>query len=418
MGLLSFFKREKVKTLNHQDLGWTNLNSGPFVPQNDNFKDSLQESTVFSCIMYLSQDVSKVPLKIYKQGKKEGERELALNHPTYEIFRYGPNDYQTIVDFLEYKMWSFLRKGNCYSFIERDDNFNVIGLYPINPDRVEVYEGYDGSIFYGVSPGSGHDQFIWEKFSNYMDDGKNHYLIPARFIWHLKDVPTGNGTKGLSRLSAQAPLIKQSLKQREFANSQIDNRSAPAVVLVTDKKLNEDATKRLKAGWDDKFLGASKAFKTAVLQDGFKPEVLKVDYGDLQIVEKYKLTDMDIARIFRVPMSKLMTREGSSYNNQETENQAYVNDSLMPFFEKFEKSIDKFLLNPKENLFSEFDVSRLMRGDSKSRAELYRTTRQWGITTPNECRIMEGLNPDENGDTLHIPMNMGELGKKDDGGEQ
>ena len=105
----------------------------------------------------------------------------------------------------------------------------------------------------------------------------------------------------------------------------------------------------------------------------------------------------------------MMNREGSSYNNQESENQSYVNDSLMPYYEKIERSIDKYLLDEDDSYESEFDVSRLLRGDSKARADYYASGRQWSWLKPNEVRKMEGKNREDGGDVLHVPMNMEDI---------
>ena len=417
MGLFDkLFNRSEVKTLDSSDLGWSSLNSVPYLVENKSFKDPLQESTVFACINYLATDIAKIPCRIFKE-ESDGGKTLALDHPLYKLFRYGPNNYQTTYDFFEYVMWSLLKKGNAYSFIVRDPFRNISGLYPIEPGRVQVYEDETGDLFYGISPGTGHDRHVWEKLAPYIDEN-SEFMIPGRHIWHLKDIPSGNGTKGMSRLDAQWQIIRQSLNQREFSNSQIENRSAPSVVLSSDQKISPERAKALKEQWDEKFQGPSKAFKTAVLEGGMKPHPLKIEYGDLELIQKMKLTDVDISRIFRVPMSKLNVREGSSFNNQETENQNYINDSLMPFMEKIESSIDKYLLGSENNYVSGFDVNRLLRGDSKARAELYRTSRQWGVLSANECRIMEGKNPRPEGNQLHIPMNMGVLGESNDEGEQ
>ena len=66
------------------------------------------------------------------------------------------------------------------------------------------------------------------------------------------------------------------------------------------------------------------------------------------------------------------------------------------------------LLIPAErkNLYIEFNVSGLLRGDQKSRFEAYAIARQWGWLSVNDSRRLENMPPINGGNRYLTPMNM------------
>ena len=57
-------------------------------------------------------------------------------------------------------------------------------------------------------------------------------------------------------------------------------------------------------------------------------------------------------------------------------------------------------------MYCEFKVDGLLRGDSKSRSEFYRTLWNMGVISQNEIRSFENLNAIEGGDKYYVPLNM------------
>jgi len=418
LSLIGLGNNSKSKTLGVEDFNWSLLSNDQVVTTNKTFKMTDQESTLYSCIMILSQDIAKVPLLLYKEGKN-GIKEKAVDSDLYKMLaKTGPNYYQTTVDFKEMMIDHLLKRGNSYCFIERNYKYEVTGLHPLRPDQITVYESDDGDIFYGITPKNNIDRALLNKNDKYMFD--NRFMIPAEYILHIKDRPGSTVSVGASRVEAQRELIALSLKQKEFQSSLMDNRAVPAVSIETEKKLNNEAKQKFKRQWESSQVGAGKAFKTVVLDEGMKISPVKVSSVDLQFIEQMKMSKRDIAKLFRVPMSKLMEREGATYNNNESENIAYTIDALMPLFEKIEASFNKYLLDG-TNYYVEFDYQRLLKGDIKAQSEYIRTTKQWGVLTSNEIRADLGRGPIDGGDKLHMPLNMGDANdlptqgdKKDD----
>ena len=80
----------------------------------------------------------------------------------------------------------------------------------------------------------------------------------------------------------------------------------------------------------------------------------------------------------------------------------------MPYISGIEAELNSKLFrnNEKGKLYIEFNVSALLRGNPKERAEYYRTMVNIGAMSINEVRRKENLNSVEDGDNLFMQMNM------------
>ena len=410
MSLLTklFSKKSEEKTVTAQDFdseGWVSHTSGLTSPDNKNFNSFYQEATVFSCVHYLASDIAKVPLNVFKVDGKV--KELAVKNPLYRIFKYGPNKNQTAFDWKLYAMYSLLYYGNSFNILFFNGNGEVSEFYPIHPSRVTIFETDEGKIFYAVSAGDNYENSILEKARAKVNN-KQYFMIPESYMFCLKDLPNSNGLEGVSRITMHKKTIDLALSQREFSHAQVKNSAIPATVLKHPKILNRETGKRLRESWDSIYKGASNNFKTAVLEEGMDIQTLSMSSSDLEFIQQRKMSHADIARIFRVPLSKLSDRDSATYNNAETENRAYLTDSLLPFFVMIEESVSKYLLN--RGYEAQFDMSQLTRADTEQRNNGYATGIQNGYLSINDVRFSENLNPIQNGDIHLQPMNFAPLG--------
>jgi phage portal protein BeeE len=79
---------------------------------------------------------------------------------------------------------------------------------------------------------------------------------------------------------------------------------------------------------------------------------------------------------------------------------------MTPWAERWEAAIEADLLPEDDYLEIEFNFDRLLRGDSKSRADYYHSGVLDGWLTRNEARISENLDPIDGLDEPLRPLNM------------
>ena len=142
-----------------------------------------------------------------------------------------------------------------------------------------------------------------------------------------------------------------------------------------------------------------KAFKnkkgTAVLEDGFDLEKLQMSAEESQFLETRKLQRSVIAGALNISPHRVGDLGRMTFNNVEQLSMEYVTYTILPFLLAIETSISRDLISESEseNVFVKFNVSGLLRGDSKSRQESLKIQREWGIINANEWREFEDMNP-------------------------
>jgi phage portal protein BeeE len=90
----------------------------------------------------------------------------------------------------------------------------------------------------------------------------------------------------------------------------------------------------------------------------------------------------------------------------------YVIYTLMAWIKRHEAAMMRDLLLPSErkDLYIEFNVSGLLRGDQKARYEAYAIGRNWGWLSVNDIRRLENMPPIPGGDRYLTPLNMVDTG--------
>ena len=100
-----------------------------------NERSAMQTSAVYACVRVISESVASLPLHLYKYNENGG-KEKAINHPLYHLLHDEPNPEMTAYSFFEVALTHLLLWGNSYSQIIRNGKGEVIGLYPLMPDRM------------------------------------------------------------------------------------------------------------------------------------------------------------------------------------------------------------------------------------------------------------------------------------------
>lgn len=137
------------------------------------------------------------------------------------------------------------------------------------------------------------------------------------------------------------------------------------------------------------------AFKVAVLDHGMKFTPLGLSQSDAQFIESRTFTVEEVARVTGIP--KYMLQIGKeAYNSNQQQRIDFVTDTLLPYVNQWEQECTyKMLLSGRreEGWYMKGNVSVLLRGDDKTRAEFYQKMIQNAVYNPDECRALEELDP-------------------------
>lgn len=369
---------------------------------------ALQVTTVMACTSVLAEDTSKMAPRLYREieahGYLNGKRQYltAKDHYLVRLFD-KPNDWMTWPEFVQMMMIGIVLRGNGFAVIVRDRNGFPLFLVPINPDRVSLYEAPNGMLFWMVSRAGYHEMQVL---------AKTPLLIPYDDVLHIKGLSV-NGLRGLSRIAVNREAVALALAQEQQYARLMGNGARPAGILSTEQKLSPEAAQKLVNDWNTTHGALINSGKTAVLEHGLKWEQITLSAVDLQFLQLRGFQVQEIARMFRVPPHMVGDLSRSTNNNIVQQSQDYRNNTLMTYSLLWESRMAfTFDLadDPKGPIKCEFDPAPLLKADITTRYGAYRVGILTGFLKPNEARVAEGLEADENGNTLLQPTSMAPMG--------
>lgn len=348
-------------------------------------KNALAFAPVFACIKVLAEDIGQLPFNLFQTVGDS--REKAIGHSLFTVLHHAPNAYQTSQEWREMLVAHLMLRGNHYSYISRVRG-EVRELLPMNPDAVFPYlENYE--IRYKV------------KFA----DGSERDLGGSE-VFHVK-LFSEDGVTGLSPITQARNAIGLGIASERYGSLLFKNGSRPGGILSTDQKLDSDQISNLREQWDAT-QGGDNAHRAAILSGGLQWTTVSMTPEDAQFIETRKFERSEIAGIFRVAPYKIGDLERATFSNIEHQGLSHVTDTLMPIITKIENRVNVSLIPraDRNTLFSKMNVSALLRGDMKARADFYSKQLQNGAMSPNEIRALEDMNPREGGDIYLTPLNM------------
>lgn len=360
---------------------------------------ALQVSTVFACCKILSESVACLPLHVYEY--KDSGKEKAMGHPLYFLLHDSPNVEMTAYSFKETIMLHLLLFGNFYAFIMQNSAKEVVGLYPLFPDRMSVERDNTGEIIYVYTPTMGENKYI----KNSMQQ-----IYRREEILHIPALGF-DGLTGYSPIAMARNAIGVSMSCEEFGAKFFKNDARPSGILKHPGTIkNPD---KLRDSWQTAFSGENHG-KTAVLEEGVEYETISIPPDDAQFLDTRKFQIAEIARIFRVPLHLLNELDRATFNNITQMSLEFVTYTLTPWLVRLEQNFNKALFNETERsrFFVKFSVEGLLRGDYETRTKGYQTALNSGWMSVNEIRELEDMNKistAEGGDFYLINGNLAKL---------
>jgi len=354
---------------------------------------ALRNTAVYSCVRILSETIASLPLDVYRDTN--GNKQKLKDHNLHEILHNTPNHFQTSCEFRDTLQSHTGLRGNGYARIEWSGSGVVNALYPLPTNRVIPKFTDNGRLVYQVKD----------------EQGLVVDQIPANEIFHLKGM-SFDGLEGLSPVALHRETIGASFAAQEYGSRLFSNDATPRGILEHPTGFKDkEAFNRFRRSWQDQQTGTNR-HKTAVLEDGMKYTEIGMSNEDAQFLETRKYSVTDIARIFRIPPHMIGDLDRSTNNNIEHQGIEFVVHTIRPWLVRWEQAIKKALI-VEDDVFVEFNVDGLLRGDMKSRYEAYRSGIESGHLTRNEARSLENRNSIDGLDEPLTPMNM-QQGKNND----
>ncbi len=364
-------------------------------------RSAMQMTAVYSCVRILAEAIAGLPLHVY-QYNNDGGKDKALKHPLYHILHDEPNPEMSSFVFRETLMTHLLLWGNAYAQILRNGKGEVIGLYPLMPNKMTVDRDDKGHLFYQ-----------YQRSNDEAIKSDSMVILSPQDVLHIPGLGF-DGLVGYSPIAMAKNAIGLAIATEEYGAKFFANGAAPSGVLEHPGTIKDPA--KVRESWNTTFGGSGNAGKVAVLEEGMKYTPISISPEQAQFLETRKFQINEIARIFRVPPHMVGDLEKSSFSNIEQQSLEFVKYTLDPWVIRWEQSIMRTLFTPEEKkkYYVKFNVEGLLRGDYQSRMTGYATARQNGWMSANDIRELENLDripAEEGGDLYLINGNMLPLGQ-------
>jgi phage portal protein BeeE len=126
-----------------------------------------------------------------------------------------------------------------------------------------------------------------------------------------------------------------------------------------------------------------------------------------QFLETRAYQTVEICRAYRVDPSYVQDKTKVGYASQEQAAIDLVQQTLLPWFRRWESAITRDLVTQDDVYFAEFDTRGLLRGDLAAQGAWLQTMLTTGIYSVNECREVLNMNPiGPEGDQRYMQMNL------------
>ena len=366
----------------------------PFTKVYDRTQDygidgALQVSAVWASIELLTDNIASLPLFVYRRETgQEGHKTLARDTQLWDLLHTSPNRRHTTMEFWSYMTMNFLMRGNAYARLVRNDAGEVIEMWPLSSDQVEVEVLKDRSVVY-----------------KYSYEGQIAVYNEASIL-HWRD--KGNGTIGMSRLDYMRSSVGLAIDAQNHSRNTFRKSGKRPGVFMIDKLLTKEQRDAIRANYSGLIEGSEDDL--LVLEAGAKFEPLSMSPVDLQMMETRRFSVEDIARWFGI--SSVMINDTAKTTTWGTGIdqiiQGFYKFKLRPMLEGLEQAIERRVLTPRQReLFSvEFSLEAILRGSYLDRLEAGSKAVQNGLMTRNEWRQLENLPPMDGGDLLTAQVNL------------
>ncbi len=341
---------------------------------------SLQLSTVWSCVRVISETIASLPISLYEKDATD-KRYILSSNPLHTLVGEQPSTLYNSFNFFEKALVDLCLDGNFYAYIERNNGGLPTQIIPIQCEDVTVYVSPDGrEVYYQIKQ----NETIPYPFTGRV--GSDNML-------HIKGLSC-DGIVGKSPIQTHAQSLGVSLSIEQFAGSYFKNGSSLGGILKHPGTLKPETAKRLRASWNETYSGSINAGKTAILEEGMEFQSKTIPNNAAQFLETRQYQVSDIARIFRVPNHLINDLSNATYSNIEAQQIDFAVHTITPWIKRIEMALNQKLVpfNKKGSQYFKFNLTALLRGDSKSRADYYRTLVNIGVMSPDEVRSFEDMN--------------------------
>lgn len=325
-------------------------------------EQALNIPSVQSCINFVANTVSMLPIKLYKDNN--GKAEEVKDDVRVDLLNDDTKDTLDAVQFWRAIITDyFLGKGG-YAYINRNLN-NVISLHYVDESYISTIKNTD-PIF---------------KDYKILVNGKGYW--PYEFIKILRN--TKDGAQGISLIEENNLILSVAYSSLIFEETLVKKGGNKKGFIKSPRKLTQEAIDKLKEAW--RRLYSNNSDNVVILNDGLEFQEASNTSVEMQLNENKETNSAEICKLFNIPENIIKgTATAKEYTNA-------FKMGVMPVLKAIECALNReFLLeSEKSSFYFAFDTKEMLKGDIKERFEAYKIAIESNFMQIDEIRYMEDL---------------------------
>ena len=360
--------------------------TGEELPSNQ--RTAEQESPIAAAHRILTNAMSAMPMALYQ--RRDGGRYPVEDRALDYLLKIRPNARMGLALCRKVLMSQAFWHGAGYLGIFRNRRGRISDLIPLPTEGRTIRK----------DPNTGQ---LWYDFSV---DGLSHTFAPSDLVIVFFDTYDGLYGKGILAL-AKAAIAADAGAQR-YARKFYQNGARMSGIVEVATDANDKSREKIRDSFAQ--YAAESMFKVAVLDHGMKYTPIGLDQKNAQFIEGRGFTVEEVSRFTGIPQYMLQSGK-QAYNSNEQQQLDFVVSTLQPYVTQWEEEFQFKLLTREQleaGLYIRMNVAARLRGDSKTRSEVYEKMVSHSVYCPDECRAMEEKNPlpDQMGQQFFMTKNL------------
>jgi HK97 family phage portal protein len=332
---------------------------------------------IWAAVNFLSRTLAALPLHVYRRGADGRER---LRGGVADILGFAANEETTSFDWRKLEFDRVFTSGRSMTFIERAPDGTVLNLWPLDPTLTVVERGADGRKRYRLKAS----------------------LYEAREVIDIPFMLKPDGLGSRSPIFSNREDIGLMIAATRYAARWFDGGGVPPLVMTGPfvsgaglQRASEDMSRAVEEA-------AREGRSALAVPDGHTLSPIGLDPEKSQLTELQRFGIEQVARIFGLPPVFVQDLTHGTYSNTEQQDLHLAKHVVRLWAKQTEDQINLKVFGRGSDLFAEFNLDGLLRGDFVARMSGYSTAIQNGLLTPNEGRAMENRPSLDGGDALLI----------------
>lgn len=345
----------------------------------------------------LTETMGKLPLKFYQRTGKGKIR--AEPNKAAQLLMTRPNKIMTPATFWGTVEFNCQHYGNAYVWIQT--KYQKSGRFggTIEPVAFWVMQSEYVQVFMDDVGVFGNAGQLYYRYSD-PKTGKT-YTFGQDSVIHFKTWCSTDGILGKSVREMLMDTIGGAEESQTYLNRLYQDGLTASMALQYTGDLDKTRRMALQREYNDLLTGAKNAGKVVAVPVGMTLQPLNIKLADAQFFELKKYTALQIAGAFGIKPNQLNNYEKSSYANSETQQLAFLIDTMAYRLNQYEQEINYKCLTPEEQkngFFFKFNEKALLRTDAKTQMANIVSAVTNGLYTVNEGRELLDLSYVDGGD--------------------